>query len=615
MNKLDINLMHIGEADVTEVVETRLMTLTELATFRQTVYSQFASLKSTIDVATIITVSHGTSPGLLTYTYKVGPSGVGWGIPSPSNGAPLPPQPSELPGTLIIPSVSGDSNTTLSRNSASGLRGPSATTTASTKSSTENSTRDPTPRLTGATSNGASTQAISATNAASDTITGTITSFPTGFTAVELPDTSYTANEWITTTDSKHHTTLLPVIVIGGGHGITFWNLPLIPHVVFSLPKFPNLPKLPDFHLPCIKVFGIRVSGDCTDPPESDGPPPGDSGPDPTTDDPGSRTTDSDPNTTGSDSKTTRSDSKATNSKTSSSKTTSSQCSVTHTVSNCMVQCVSIASSSSCASYSTTCSQTSTGCSVQGTTSTASSSGCLFTPAESFMQVTQTFCNGNCLTPQSVGNAVPPTATGSLATTGGVTRRDIAGRITVHPLQKRGSSSPISTLGGCALQTPAASPLTRPAWPAPSKEVFQPELAGNLEQRFSAIPRYDRATQINCVFTTARLSAEDFSKAPNWQDMIQKSYGNSNNAVSMDHACKIAFFLNVFHCDTNINSQTKNHGSRNFSIASSALLKLQINFRVLKQTSISFRQQEVANITSYKTYGMHSPATPTLTLL
>lgn len=140
--------------------------------------------------------------------------------------------------------------------------------------------------MTGAASNSASTQANSATNAASDTITGTITSFPSGFTAVELPGTSYTTNEWITTTDSKNHTTLLLVIVIGGGHGITFWNLPTIPHVIFSLPKFPNLPKFPGFHLPCIKVFGIKVSGDCTEPPESDGPPPGGSGPDPTTNDP-----------------------------------------------------------------------------------------------------------------------------------------------------------------------------------------------------------------------------------------------------------------------------------------------------------------------------------------
>lgn len=91
-----------------------------------------------------LTVSLGTSAGLLTYTYKVGPSGVGWGIPSPSDGSPLPPQPSELPGPLIIPSVPGDSNTTLSSHSASDLHGLSSTATASAKSSTENSTRDPT---------------------------------------------------------------------------------------------------------------------------------------------------------------------------------------------------------------------------------------------------------------------------------------------------------------------------------------------------------------------------------------------------------------------------------------------------------------------------------------
>src|ERR1700709_275488 len=95
--------------------ETRLVTLTELATFHQTYFSQFASLKSTIDVTTTFTVSHRTSKALLPYTYEVGPSGIGWELPRPSAGAPLPPQPSERPGSVTTARVSVDSHTTVTK--------------------------------------------------------------------------------------------------------------------------------------------------------------------------------------------------------------------------------------------------------------------------------------------------------------------------------------------------------------------------------------------------------------------------------------------------------------------------------------------------------------------
>lgn len=355
-------------SDVSEIVETRLVTLTELETFQRTIYSQYTDLKSTIDTATLITVTQNSHKSVLTYSYEVGPGGVGWVIPAPSNGEPLPSEPSDLPWTMTRLS---------STETSTGLLGPIIGLTTSISSSSASSR--PT------------------------AITGTITSLPTGFTAVELPGTTYSGNDWVTTTDSQHHPTLLPLITIGGGRGIVFWDLPPIPNVEFIFPKFPNLPSLPKIHLPCVKVFGIHISGDCSEPPESDGP--SDSGGNdgsPKSNDPPSKTQppDSQPtNNQPSDSQPTKSqptksqptksepmNSQPTKSQTSRSQPTtshtssksdtssSSSCSTYVTVSNCQVTCASTATSSSCASWGTTCSQTSSRCSVEGTTSTASTS-------------------------------------------------------------------------------------------------------------------------------------------------------------------------------------------------------------------------------------------------
>lgn len=73
--------------------------------------------------------------------------------------------------------------------------------------------------------------------------------------------------------------------------------------------------------------------------------------------------------------------------------------------------CAVSVSSSSCASYITTCTQTITGCSVQyrvrplliTTTGAYSASS-----VASFAQATQTFCDGGCLPFKTPGNAVPP---------------------------------------------------------------------------------------------------------------------------------------------------------------------------------------------------------------
>ena len=339
------------------------MTLTELETFRQTIYSQYTNLKSTIDASTLITITYSSSTSVITYGYEVGPSGIGWAIPNLSDSEPVPSQPSFLPGTLTRSSLS------------------------------EASTRAPTEVSTG-TLNGASTSITSfiaspGTSTASAFITGTITSFSAGFTATELPGTTYTANGWITTTDSQHHTTLLPLITISGGRGIIFWDLPPIPNVEFIFPKFPNLPSLPRIHLPCVKIFGIHISGDCTKPPSSDGPPPNNgggggpksNGPPPKSQPPNSQPANSQPtNSQPTNSQPTNSQRITSHSSSESITSSSSICSVTNTASNCMVRCVNTASGSSCSSYTTTCSQTITGCSVQGTTTTSRIRACSARP-------------------------------------------------------------------------------------------------------------------------------------------------------------------------------------------------------------------------------------------
>jgi hypothetical protein len=84
-----------------------------------------------------------------------------------------------------------------------------------------------------------------------------------------------------------------------------------------------------------------------------------------------------------------------------------------------------------------------------------------------------------------------------------------------------------------------------------------------MDARFSVIPRYDRATDDGCVFTTTRLDANSFANAPQWRD----SWGTvqtENNALGLDHACK--FFYNLLSNDKTDIHQTKGLGSRGFSI-------------------------------------------------
>ena len=393
------------DANITNVVETSIISgpsgkIVEIETFLPKIYSSFTNLSSTIHTATVITVPTGTSAAALTYSYDIGPGGVGWTIPSALNGAPVVAQPPFLPGDRFESSVSDTARFT------GGLLSQSSTEPISSSKSIANSTStiiaNPTrpltrtstgsPPPTGTTSSGrdstvksksilsnssntsssgksittfasisteGTTKGVTSAAVGSSTIssginviTSTISSVPADFTGITLSGTTFTANDWITTTDSDHHTTLLPFILVGGGRGVVFRDLPLIPDVECSLPGFPK------FHLPCIKIFGIPV-GDCTSPPSVDGPPPELS--------PSSAPTN-----------TKRSSTQPTSGLTTTASSISSSsptCTASKTASDCTVSCVSSVSSSSCASYTTSCTHTSTGCSVQGTTITVSATG------------------------------------------------------------------------------------------------------------------------------------------------------------------------------------------------------------------------------------------------
>lgn len=106
------------------------------------------------------------------------------------------------------------------------------------------------------------------------TITSTMTTVPSGVSLEDFTASRISTNIWITTTGSDSSTTIVPVILpCPTCEPVIVWDLPEIPNVKFD---WPSIPKLPTFHLPCIKIFGIRISGEC---PSPSGPPPVNDGP------------------------------------------------------------------------------------------------------------------------------------------------------------------------------------------------------------------------------------------------------------------------------------------------------------------------------------------------
>ncbi|KAF4943413.1 hypothetical protein FGADI_13440, partial [Fusarium gaditjirri] len=109
-----------------------------------------------------------------------------------------------------------------------------------------------------------------------DDVTSTMTVVPPGVSLEGFTDFPISTNIWITTTGKYSSTTVVPVISSYPSYEpVIVWDTPEIPKVKFKWPKFPELPT---FHLPCIKIFGIKISGQCPKPegpaPINDGPPP-----------------------------------------------------------------------------------------------------------------------------------------------------------------------------------------------------------------------------------------------------------------------------------------------------------------------------------------------------
>ena len=371
-------------------------------------------------------------------------------------------------------------------------------------------------------------------------VTSTLTSAPPSFSTDSTSNTAWTGNTWLTTTQNGQ-TTIVPVIVgcptCGGIHGgIILWNLPELPSVSFQFPGFPNLPH---FHLPCIKVFGITVSGDCNAPPEDDNP------------------SDEDPDTTGSNpSETAQSDSPSatsspnsvsastTGSKLSSSSISSGSCapSATRTASDCSVQCSASASTQVC---KTACFSTVIGCGATGTTiyssASVSESGCYTLlpsgPSDSGIAkraaVTGGSANNGC-------NFACPATLPQIPTTGPLSislpstdpadyeKRALAGR-TFHVLEKRKAAVTITKINGCNLATPAGQPVTTPSYPG-GYEFWASETNNVLPQKYQAISRYYRSTPSGCIPTITAVPANQIQP-------IQNS-GDNNDQVSVDHACK-----------------------------------------------------------------------------
>jgi hypothetical protein len=103
-----------------------------------------------------------------------------------------------------------------------------------------------------------------------------MTAVPPGASLEDFTDFPVTTNIWITTTGHDSSTTVVPVILpCPTCEPVIVWDTPRIPRVKFKWPKFPELPT---FHLPCIKVFGVKVAGQCPKPeepaPVNDDPPP-----------------------------------------------------------------------------------------------------------------------------------------------------------------------------------------------------------------------------------------------------------------------------------------------------------------------------------------------------
>lgn len=93
--------------------------------------------------------------------------------------------------------------------------------------------------------------------------TSTQTTTPPSFSIQAFMESSISRNTWITLTGSDTSRTILPIILpCETFQPEIVWNVPEVANIEFDLPDFPSLSS---FSLPCIKVFGMHVAGECLD--------------------------------------------------------------------------------------------------------------------------------------------------------------------------------------------------------------------------------------------------------------------------------------------------------------------------------------------------------------
>ncbi|KAE9583737.1 hypothetical protein CGMCC3_g14 [Colletotrichum fructicola] len=300
----------------------------------------------------------------------------------------------------------------------------------------------------------------------------TMTTVPSGLLIQTLTGSEWKENTWVTTTGADGSPTLVPVIVgcpgckDRSGGGLLLWNLPQIPNVSF---KFPNLPNLPQFFLPCVKVLFFEI-GNCP-------------GPVTESTDGGQQEEDHNSNSPTASQTPSRTQPTTTYSSTVSS---TEACEVTQTASHCVATCspTTTDSTSTITCFTTACHATITGCSVSGGTSTTTKMPC---PTHDNAEYVggRDLAGGSCpmgcpqwsLSDWKPSNPVDDDQSDAK-------KRDfaLAGRILIPRAAKKN----IQQIKGCRIKTawPAGKPVATPAYFS-GTEFLEADIVGftNLDEK------------------------------------------------------------------------------------------------------------------------------------
>ncbi|KXH48792.1 hypothetical protein CSAL01_11297 [Colletotrichum salicis] len=289
-------------------------------------------------------------------------------------------------------------------------------------------------------------------DSSSPTPTSTMATMPPSLFLQTLTNATWKTNICVTKTASDGSPTVFPVLVgcpgCGGvsGGGILVWNLPTIPNVSIKTPGFPNLPQ---FSLPCIKVLGMQL-GNC---------------PGPVTEISSDRSEEGDGDVQSSHN-------------TYPDQLNEQSCTVTNTVSNCVVTCSPkpTGSTSIVTCFTTACHKTITGCSVSGTTTTTKNQPCPTNTGGGTERrdVEDESCAVACPGWIIIHNPELDDFEGSLEDDVVLERATIAGRL----LMPRAEPAPVLKIGDCKILNawPQGQRLSIPGYPSGEHFVAQEKL-------------------------------------------------------------------------------------------------------------------------------------------